>query len=65
MDADGGVIRYKNVRRPKDEADRRYLRQLAGVMLARACEASWRHKAQTFIAALAYARRSNERAVGP
>jgi hypothetical protein len=55
------VTRYRDVRRPKDEDDRVHLRQLAGHMLARTMETGWRYKLACLVAAVAYARRSNER----
>lgn len=55
------MTRYRHVRRPRDEDDRRYLRQLAGSMLARAMEARWRDRPALLIGARAYAKRSNER----
>lgn len=55
------MTRYRDVRRPRDEADRRLIIQHAGGMLARAFEAPWRYKLPLLVGASAYARRANER----
>jgi hypothetical protein len=57
------VIRLKDVRAPRDEADARHLRTLAGVMMQHHVKLPWwdlRGLLRTYVHARALARRSLE-----
>lgn len=55
------MIRYRDLAPPRDEAARRHIRALAGVMMAHHVRAPWwnlRLKLETYVGARSYARRS-------